>query len=43
MFNLMLDGGISQRPQSYKFFEQCAKLVKGGSMVGVWWCLGRNC
>lgn len=35
MFNLVLDGCISQRPQSYKFYVECAKLAKGGSMVGV--------
>lgn len=43
MFNLVLDDCISQRPQRYKFYFECAKLGKGGSYVGVWWCLGGNC
>lgn len=30
MFNPLLDGDISQRPQSYNFYFECAKLGKRG-------------
>lgn len=40
---LLLYSVVSQRWQRYKFYLECAKLAKGGSDVGVWWCLGGKC